>query len=178
MNFKFLLIFVFFASGATLARAQQTPAPVRQMIGTWSVAERMWPGAGAAPMSLPPATAERHLAGDALLQEVMKSMPGAQPSFTRTAWLNYNAITHQYEYTSWDTRAPQIMAEKGTVLGSLDGGKFVAPQWGKMKNVAFRYRLEVGGIHNDRQIVRLFLTPESGDAREFEAFEYVYTKVG
>lgn len=59
----------------------------------------------------------------------------------------------------------------------LYGGSFVAPQWGPTKNAAFRYRLTVGKIENSRQTVRLYLTPQFGvDAKEFLAFEYVYTR--
>ena len=59
----------------------------------------------------------------------------------------------------------------------LYGGKFVAAQWGDARNVAFRYRLTVGEVEGDRQVVQLFLTPLSQEsAKEFLAFEYVYTR--
>jgi hypothetical protein len=59
----------------------------------------------------------------------------------------------------------------------LDGSRFVAPTWGKEYNVPFKYRLEVGAVHNDSQVIQLFLTPTSGKNRkEFLAFEYVYTR--
>jgi hypothetical protein len=106
------------AGAMAFAQAQPTPTLIQQMVGTWSITERMWPAPDAAPMALPPATAERRLLGDALLHEVMKSLPGTKPPFTRISLLNYNAVTRQYEYTSWDTRAPQMMAEKGDVTGS------------------------------------------------------------
>jgi len=170
-----------------IARSQEVPALVQQMAGNWSVSERMWPSSGSAPIVLPAATAERHLVAASLLQETMKAAPGSRQQFTRVASFDYNVVSKQYEYASWDTRAPQMMVEKGnTVVGAsagertalaLSGGRFVAPEWGKMKNVAFRYRLEVGQIQNGRQIVRLYLTPLSGDTREFRAFEYEYKKV-
>lgn len=35
----------------------------------------------------------------------------------------------------------------------------------------------MGGIENDQQVVQLYLTPESAEnAKEFLAFEYVYTR--
>jgi hypothetical protein len=59
----------------------------------------------------------------------------------------------------------------------LYGGSFVAPRWGAVTNAAFRYRLTIGPVEKDRQVVQLFLTPElSGNAKEFLAFEYVYTR--
>ena len=59
----------------------------------------------------------------------------------------------------------------------LYGGGFVAPQWGESKNVAFTYRLTVGEIENNSQVVQLYLTPQSGESpKEFLAFEYVYTR--
>ena len=61
--------------------------------------------------------------------------------------------------------------------GASISGSFVAPQWGPTKNAAFRYRLTVGKIENNRQTVRLYLTPQSGaNAKEFLAFEYVCTR--
>jgi hypothetical protein len=43
--------------------------------------------------------------------------------------------------------------------------------------VAFSYRLTVGGIEDDDQVVRLYLTPRAAEnAKEFLAFEYVYTR--
>ena len=108
--------------------------------------------------------------------------------FTRVAYFLYNAVNQQYEYFSLDTRAPQMMIEKSADASgptatqrntsiSMHGGIFVAPQWGERKNAAFRYRLTVGEVTHDRQIVRLYLTPLSADPpSEFLAFEYVYTR--
>jgi hypothetical protein len=162
----------------TLARAQSAPPLLHQMVGKWDVTERMWPGAHAAPISLPAAISERRLIADSLLEDTMVAVPGTKPPFTRIAYLNYNAVTKQYEYFSWDTRAPQMMTEKsrGTDARTLYGGTFVAPQWGKKKNVAFRYRLVLGSVQNARQRVQLYFTPVAGNEPEFLAFEYVYTK--
>lgn len=113
--------------------------------------------------------------------------PGStQAPFTRIAYFNYNAVNKQYEYFSLDTRAPQMMVEKSYGAGgeqnkergiNLYGGTFVAPQWGQARNAAFRYRLVVGDVVKDRQVVRLYLTPLSGDrAQEFLAFQYIYTR--
>jgi hypothetical protein len=58
----------------------------------------------------------------------------------------------------------------------LYGDSFVAPRWGKTTNAAFRYRLVIGKVEKDCQLVRLYLTPQLGEtAKEFLAFEYVYT---
>ena len=160
-------------------------ALLRQMAGTWDVRQRMWPGAGAPVVDLPPAVVERHLVGGAFLEETMQLAPGAkQTPFTRTAYFNYNAVTHRYEYASMDTRAPQLMVEKsaapygntdGTIV--LQGGRFLAPKWSAATNVTFRYRLWIGPVEHDRQTVRLYLTPLSGAAgKEFLAFEYVYAR--
>ena len=111
----------------------------------------------------------------------------AQDSFTRAAYFNYNAVNQQYEYFSLDSRAPQMMNEKSQAaegqgkLGkegiSLYGGSFVAPRWGEATNAEFMYRLTVGEVEKDRQVVQLYLTPQSGGAaKEFLAFEYVYTR--
>ena len=160
------------------------PRLLRQMAGTWAVQQKMWPGAGAQAVDLPPAVARRQLVGGAYLEETMQLAPGSkQPPFTRTAYFNYNVVTHRYEYASLDTRAPQLMVEKGTASTiyaggtiALQGGEFTAPKWGAATNVRFRYRLSVGPVEHGRQIVRLYLTPLSGTARkEFLAFEYVYT---
>jgi len=153
--------------------------------GTWDVRQRMWPGAGAPVVDLPPAVVERHLVGGAFLEETMQLAPGSkQPPFTRTAYFNYNAVTHRYEYASMDTRALQLMVEKsaapygntdGTIV--LQGGRFLARKWGVATNVTFRYRLWIGPVEHDRQTVRLYLTPLSGAAgKEFLAFEYVYAR--
>jgi hypothetical protein len=93
----------------------------------------------------------------------------------------------QAEYFSLDTRAPQMMNEKSYEAGvqskTHEGGitlhedSFVAPRWGETTNAPFRYRLTIGGVEKDRQVVQLYLTPQSGEgAKEFLAFEYVYTR--
>jgi hypothetical protein len=54
---------------------------------------------------------------------------------------------------------------------------FMAPQWGDAKNAAFRYRLTIGPVEKDRQVVQLYLTPVRAERSvEFLAFEYVYTR--
>jgi len=59
----------------------------------------------------------------------------------------------------------------------LYGDSFVAPRWGDATNVAFRYRLTMGAVEKNRQVVQLYLTPQSAQsAKEFLAFEYVYTR--
>jgi Protein of unknown function (DUF1579) len=161
---------------------------MQQMVGTWNVQQRMWPGSGAEAISLPPAIARRRLVEHVFLEEVMElaQRPGPEP-FTRTAYFNYNAVNQQFEYASLDSRAPQIMIEKSNVAEGQDGpdknglrlygGSFVAPLWGKAANAAFMYRLTVGAVKKDRQVVQLYLTPQSGaGAKEFLAFEYVYTR--
>jgi hypothetical protein len=196
-----LLVFLFAAGTwvvfATAPHAQtvaarqagkDVPAGMQQMVGTWDVQQRMWPGLGAEPKPLPPAIARRQLIGT-FLQEVMEpAKKSAKDSFTRTAYFNYNAVSQQYEYFSLDTRAPQMMNERsdktqdpaGASQGEvkLMGSTFVAPQWGPDTNVTFQYRLTVGRVQDDRQIVQLFLTPKTAanDAKEFLAFEYVYTR--
>jgi hypothetical protein len=168
-----------------------TPEPplVRQMAGTWDVEQRMWPGAGADAITLAAAVARRRAVRGGFLEEVMEGIPGsAQEPFTRIAYFHFNAVTRRYEYVSLDSRAPQMMTEKSEAESvtskmredaeiSLDGDLFVAPRWGNSTNVTFRYRLVIGGIVKDRQVVRLFLTPQSkGASKEFLAFEYVYTR--
>jgi hypothetical protein len=163
---------------------QEAPPLLRQMVGTWDVQQRMWPGPGAQATNLPPAVARRRLVEGAYLEEIMElAKKSEKDSFTRAAYFNYNAVSRQYEYFSLDSRAPQQMryeSEKrdtratGTV--KLKGGIFVASKWGETTNVAFKYRLEVGEVEKKRQVVRLYLTPRSGEStKEFLAFEYVYT---
>ena len=162
---------------------------IQQMVGTWDVRQRMWPGAAAKAIDLPPAVAHRVLIGSAILQEVMTlASESSEAPFTRVAYFDYNAVTQQYEYFSLDTRAPQMMNERSLAAGAqgksqhrggltLYGGGFVAPQWGKSKNVPFRYRLVVGHVEKEQQAVRLYLTPQSGaNPKEFLAFEYVYSR--
>jgi Protein of unknown function (DUF1579) len=158
------------------------------MVGTWNVQQRMWLKPGAEAIDLPAAVARRRLIEGAFLEEVMElAQKAGQGSFTRTAYFNYNAVNQQYEYFSLDSRAPQMMNEKSyagegqTRAGKggikLYGGSFVAPRWGEATNAAFMYRLTVGEVENDRQVVQLYLTPQSGgNAKEFLAFEYVYTR--
>jgi hypothetical protein len=181
---------------ASLAAEQPTspdpstaePPLVRRMEGTWNVEQRMWPGAGADAVALPAAVARRRVVRGGFLEEVMEGIPGgAGEPFTRIAYFHFNAVTHRYEYVSLDSRAPQMMTETSHPEGptsrmrvdqeiSLDGGQFLAPRWGNSTNVTFRYRLAIGGVVKDRQVVRLFLTPQSKDeGKEFLAFEYVYT---
>jgi hypothetical protein len=164
------------------------PPLVRQMVGTWSVQQRMWPGPGAKAIDLPPAVAHRILIGGTILQETMKLPAGSkQTAFARMAYFDYNPTNRQYEYFSLDTRAPQMMNERSQEADSqskpedqssvtLYGGTFVAPQWGEAKNVSFRYRIVIGEIAKKRQLVRLYFTPLAGEnTAEFRAFEYVYT---
>jgi len=161
---------------------------MQQMPGTWNVQQRMWPGAGAEAIRLPPAIARRRLIEHSFLEEVMEpAQKSGQAPFTRTAYFNYNAVNQQFEYFSLDSRAPQMMIEKSNVAEGqskpdrdgirLYGGSFVAPQWGEAVNAAFMYRLTIGQVERDRQLVQLYLTPQSGaSAKEFLAFEYVYTR--
>lgn len=171
--------------------AASTPVPplIVQMAGSWSVEQRMWPGAGAEPVRLPAAVARRRVVRGGFLEEFMESAPGAPEPFTRVAYLQRNAVTRRWEYVSLDSRAPQMMTEKSDVESaaageaagpdgrSLAGDLFTAPRWGEATNVTFRYRLTVGPVVMDRQVVRLFLTPQAKDGGpEFLAFEYVYTR--
>lgn len=178
----------------SVAHAQTSPIKspastlMQQMDGTWKVQQRMWPGFGAEAINLPPAVAHRHLMIGGFLEEVMEPVKkSAETSFMRTAYFNYNAVNQQYEYFSLDSRAPQMMNERSDKTEEqnspgkdgikLNGGSFVAPQWGEAKNVAFTYRLIVGAIENNSQVVQLYLTPQSAEnPKEFLAFEYVYTR--
>lgn len=179
------------AQTASLNTAPKIPAPtlMQQMVGTWKVKQRMWPGFGAEAINLPPAVARRHLMAGGFLQEIMEpAKKSVKESFIRTAYFNYNAVSQQYEYFSLDSRAPQMMNERsdktaeeqntsGQTGIKLNGSSFVAPQWGKAKNVAFTYRLTVGEIKNNSQLVQLYLTPQAGEsAKEFLAFEYAYSR--
>jgi hypothetical protein len=176
------------ATAATVAREKTDSAPaiVREMVGSWSVEEWMWSGAGAQAVVLPAAVAQRQLIGDAFIQETMSAASGAKDPFTRVAYFGYNPVARQYEYFSLDTRAPQMMNERSFDAGggaspskgvNLLGGTFVAPQWGDLSNAAFRYRIVVGPVHDDRQEVELYLTPlTSASQAEFLAFRYVYKR--
>jgi len=164
------------------------PALLQQMEGQWLVAQRMWPGPGADAVSLPPAVANRRLIQNVFLEEVMEpAQKNTKDLFNRTAYFNFNSVSHQYEYFSLDSRLPQMMNERSRPAEvksvqspnsiELEGGHFVAPAWGKATNVPFKYRLSVSEVRNDRQAVQLYLTPESGrDHKEFLAFEYIYTR--
>ena len=46
-----------------------------QMVGTWDVQQRMWPGAGRDAIPLPPAVARRRMVGGAFLEEVIGRRP-------------------------------------------------------------------------------------------------------
>jgi hypothetical protein len=181
------LVWAASAQAANAPNQTTPPALLKQMEGKWTVAQKMWPGRGQGAVELPPAVAQRHLIQNSFLQEVMEpSQAGAPDSFNRTAYFAFNPTTHKFEYFSLDSRMPQMMNERSaaenpsTTSGqgiNLQGGHFVAPVWGKARNVPFRYRLVVGAIKDDRQTVRLFLTPESGSDRQaFLAFEYQYTR--
>lgn len=178
----------FAATTGSTAVAQQAPQALQHMAGTWEVRQRMWPGPGAAAVDLPAAIARRQLIGGKYLEEVMEPIGGEatqSASFRRNAFLNYNAVTKRYEYTSLDTRAPQLMVETSPRIDpqldsgelKLQGGVFVAPEWGSAKNVTFKYRLTIGSIRDGKQTVRLYLTPQSVlPKKEFLAFEYVYIR--
>ena len=161
---------------------------LNRMTGTWDVQQRMWPGPKNDPIDLPAAIAQRRLIRDMYLEEVMQPVdarPEQPGSFTRHALLNYNAVTSRYEYSSLDTRAPQLMVEQSLPNArpanaselKLQGGSFLVPAWGNAKNVRFKYRLTLGEIKESQQVVRLFLTPQTVLPKtEFLAFEYVYTR--
>lgn len=169
-------------------RKNSSATLMQQMVGTWKVQQRMWPGYGAQAINLPTAIARRHLLAGGFLEEVMEpAKKSGKESFNRTAYFNYNTVTQQYEYFSLDSRAPQMMNERSGKVEEqsepgkggikLYGGNFVAPKWGEATNVAFTYRLTVGEIENNSQVVQLYLTPQSGESpKEFLAFEYVYTR--
>lgn len=161
-----------------------------EMVGTWDVLSRIWTGPDAKPITLPLAVAKRRLIGGTLLEEIMTPAPETdQESFTRVAYLNYNDTTRRYEWSSWDSRAPQMMYETSYAgsdpgLGqeqdrrviSLYLGGFVLPQWGKATNAAFKQR-RIVEIERNRQVTRQYWTPISGQsAEEFLAVEYVYTR--
>jgi hypothetical protein len=186
-----LVVFVAYAWQLTaIASAADAPPPlIQQMIGTWDVRQRMWPGADAQPIELPGAVAERVLVGDGILQEIMTAASkSSETPFTRVAYFDYNPVRRQFEYFSLDTRAPQMMNERSRATGAqghssqaaaltLYGGRFVAPQWGPAQNVPFRYRIVIGTVDRGQQSVRLYFTPQSAaNSKEFLAFEYVYSR--
>jgi len=169
--------------------AQDPAGLLSQMIGTWDVQQRMWPGPKAEAIDLPTAIAERRIVRGMYLEEVMRpadERPAQSGAFSRNALFNYNSVTRRYEYTSLDTRASQLMVEQSAPVAArtgagaevkLQGSSFLAPEWGDAKNVKFRYRLTIGAVKDGKQTVRLFLTPQTVLPKtEFLAFEYVYTK--
>jgi hypothetical protein len=178
------------AAAGTLAQAQEAPPLLQRMAGTWDVEQRMWGAPGAPVIELPKAVAQRQLVDGKYLEESMELAAGSDAppaaAFRRHALVNYNAVSRRYEYTSLDSRAPQLMTETSAPLASpepagalrLQGGRFLAPAWGEAKNVSFRYRLTLGPVQPDgRQVVQLHLTPETVlPKKEFLAFEYVYRK--
>jgi hypothetical protein len=180
----FISAFSFVSAADSADKPEAATALLQQMTGTWQVQARMWPGAGAAAIDLPPAVAHRELVGGTFLQEVMQPAGKTQQApFTRIAYFNYNTIDRQYEYFSLDTRLPQMMSyavpgANRTRAGNVElaGSSFVAPEWGGKKNVPFLYRLSVGPVQGDKQVVRLFLTEQDGQGGEFVAFEYVYSR--
>jgi hypothetical protein len=189
MKFKLFVVVAFVATATSVATAQGAPQLLKDMVGTWEVQQRMWPAPGAAAVDFSGAIARRQLIGGSYLEEVMEPVNGGtstqSASFRRDAFLNYNAVTKRYEYTSLDTRAPQLMVETSPRLDSqpsagelkLQGGAFLAPEWGNSKNVTFKYRLTIGNIKDGRQTVRLYFTPEDVlPKKEFLAFEYVYIR--
>jgi hypothetical protein len=175
------------ADAAPQAPKPAMPELLRTMEGNWTVTQRMWPGAGQQAVDLLPAIAQRRIIQNSFLNEVMESVGGStQDAFNRTSYIDFNTTSHQFEYFSLDSRLPQMMNERSEGGDSslpadgwikLGGRHFIAPTWGKSQNVPFHYRLAIGGVNNDRQVVRLYLTPESGaDRKEFLAFEYIYTR--
>lgn len=167
------------------ARVDAAATLVHSMLGTWDVKEWMWPAPGGTAVQLPSAVAQRQLVGSDFIQETMSATPGSKGPFTRLAYFGYNAVNQNYEYFSLDTRAPQMMNERSfgasgaAPRNAIDllGSTFVAPQWGRFTNAAFRYRLVVGPVQHDSQEVVLYLTPLSGAGQpEFEAFKYLYTR--
>ncbi|HEX5458488.1 MAG TPA: DUF1579 family protein [Steroidobacteraceae bacterium] len=172
-----------FTAYATQPVGGAVPTLLRQMSGTWSVKEWMWPAPGAKAIDLPAAVAQRNLVDGKFLQESMTAVPGSGAAFNRIAYFDYNPVSGQYEYFSLDTRAPQMMNERSVRPGKpggaieLYGSVFVASQWGSATNVPFRYRLNVGPIQGNTQTVELYLTPMGTVAgREFLAFRYLYTR--
>ncbi len=190
-----LVIIAFCMSILGLALGQSTPTTepkpssfLENMAGEWKVTQRVWYGPTAKATALPPALARRYLLAGGILEERMEAATGLKDDvFTRMSYLEYNPVTRQYEYFSIDTRAPQMMNERsygnsnqgtdGSQPLSLWGGIFVAPKWGDANDAAFRYRIVIGPISQDRQLVSLYLTPVSREAGdEFLGFEYVYSR--
>jgi len=161
-----------------------TPPLLRDMVGAWDVRQQMWFAPDTKVIDLPRAVARRRLIEGSYLEETMTlAEKSERGSFTRVAYLNLNTVSQRYEYFSLDSRAPQQMRYESDKPGKggsgevrLKGGTFVAAQWGEAKNVEFKYRLTLGEVQKDQQVVRLYLTPQSEGAKEFLAFEYVYTR--
>lgn len=172
------------AEEAASGKQASVTSLMQQMVGTWQVQTKMWPAADAKAIDLPPAVAQRDLVAGAFLREVMQPAPGsAQDKFERIAHFSYNTQNRQYEYFSQDSRLPQMMSylipganqeRDGKV--ELAGTSFVAPEWGAGKNVPFMYRLTVGPVQADEQVLQLFLTEQNGRGQEFLAFEYIYRR--
>ena len=176
-------------TGAVYAQSTTTPEPItpliREMAGNWRVEAKMWPGPDAKAVELPKATAQRRIVNDAFLQETMTPAAGSQQdAFTRVAYVTFNTLNQQYEYFSLDSRLPQMMSYTRPGANQLQdeqiqfsGSSFVAPAWGPAKNGPFMYRLTLGAIVGDRQLVRLYLKQQQqSPAKEFLAFEYLYIR--
>ena len=181
-----LLSLSFLAHAEESATDKQSPVTrlIQQMIGTWQVQSKMWPAPDAKAIDLPPAIARRDLVAGAFLREVMQpAADSKQEPFERVAHFSYNTQNRQYEYFSQDSRLPQMMSylipgankERNGKI-EMAGSSFVAPEWGAAKNAPFMYRLTVGPVQNDEQVVQLFLTEQNGRGQEFLAFEYVYRR--
>ena len=169
-------------------RASPEQDLIRGLVGTWDVRASLWMGTEAKPI-VQSAVAKRRLVGEGLLEEVMTPASGSDgPTFTRVALVGYNTVNSNYEYISWDTRAPQMMYQVSRAVG-MPGehqgftriwfylvDNFVVPAWGEARNVAFKQRLmfEPGDA---RQVVRVYWTRlGAGPNKEFLAGEYVYTR--
>lgn len=172
------------ATGALGNGAPAIPPLIREMAGTWSVKQWMWPAPGSQAIVLPPAIAHRRIIDGKFLQEVMSAAAGSKDSFSRIAYFDYNAVSRRFEYFSIDTRAPQMMNERSAGRAApgaglrLHGGVFVAPQWGSARNSPFHYDLVVDPVRGATQTVELYLTPLPASRGErFLAFKYLYTRI-
>ena|SRR5215207_5897041 len=71
------------------------PTLIQQMVGTWNVQQRMWPGSGAGAINLPPAIARRRLVEGAFLEEIMEPPQRSGPeSFTRRCGVGTDGSAH------------------------------------------------------------------------------------
>ena len=52
------------AANAQDVSGMSSPTLMQQMVGTWKVRQRMWPGIDAPPVNLPPAVARRFVPAD------------------------------------------------------------------------------------------------------------------